>query len=773
MNGRNMRQAVTEKRVLWAILAIFTVLGVVYALTTPVFEASDELWHYPMIKHLADGNPLPVQVFDPADAGPWKQEASQPPLYYYLGAALTFWIDTSDMDSVRWLNPHVDSGQVTEDGNINLVVHDPDAGRWRGTQLAVTVVRLASVLFGALTVYLTYRIARLAVPERPELALGAAAVNAFMPMFLFISGAVNNDNLVIPLASLSLLLMIQIVRDPGAGRRQQFGQPLALGLVIGLGALTKISAVGLLVLAAFSLFVGSWSLAGRQVTLRGLRAAVGRAIVSFSLVLGPTLLIAGWWYVRNVQLYGDWRGWNAFIAVLGQRAHAASLAQLWDERWGFMSSYWGLFGGLNVPMPEWIYQILNLVVIIAVIGFVVYAVRLLRQWFAHMPVPLKGVDGLLANGLGFTERHIGLILCLLWASAIVVGLIQWATITWSSQGRLVFTAISALCTLLVTGLAGWMPKSRARIVVGGLALFMLAVSAAAPLMWIQPAYRVRDAVTDGDLQTINLDFGNAIRLVGFRLEPDELRAGEKAQATLRWQALGELDRDWSVFVHLNDPAVDIPVAQRDMYPGQGLVATRLLQEGDTLTDRYLLQIPEAALAPADLTLTVGLYDYQTGERLAASGGLDAAELAQISLLPRIGAAPNPLSVNYEDELELVGFSLPKRRLKPAETVELELHWRALKDLGTDYTLFAQVVDNDTTRWASDDLEMETADWEPGDVQQMAVTMQVDPETPAGVYPLIVGLYTRDEDGEFIRLQTVTAEGRLTDDFYVLTQVRID
>ncbi|MGD8804893.1 MAG: hypothetical protein PVH65_03540, partial [Chloroflexota bacterium] len=90
----------TEKRLLWTIIIIFAGLGVFYALTTPVFEASDELWHYPMIEHLADGNSLPVQVFDPAQAGPWKQEASQPPLYYYLGAALTFWIDTSDMATV-------------------------------------------------------------------------------------------------------------------------------------------------------------------------------------------------------------------------------------------------------------------------------------------------------------------------------------------------------------------------------------------------------------------------------------------------------------------------------------------------------------------------------------------------------------------------------------------------------------------------------------------------------------------------------------------------
>ena len=97
----------TEKRWLALILALFIILGITYAVVTPVFEASDELWHYPMIRHLADGNPLPVQVFDPAQAGPWKQEASQPPLYYYLGAALTFWIDTSNMAEVRRENPHV------------------------------------------------------------------------------------------------------------------------------------------------------------------------------------------------------------------------------------------------------------------------------------------------------------------------------------------------------------------------------------------------------------------------------------------------------------------------------------------------------------------------------------------------------------------------------------------------------------------------------------------------------------------------------------------
>src|SRR5690606_35620959 len=132
------------------------------------------------------------------------------------------------------------------DGNTNLAVHDPAADPWSGTLLAVRIVRLFSVLLGGLTVYLTYRIASETAPGRREIALGAAAINGFLPMFLFISGAVNNDNLALPLASLALLLMIRIVT-----RRQTTYFPVrwwewvSVGVVVGLAALTKEGTLGL------------------------------------------------------------------------------------------------------------------------------------------------------------------------------------------------------------------------------------------------------------------------------------------------------------------------------------------------------------------------------------------------------------------------------------------------------------------------------------------------------------------------------------------------
>ena len=786
----------SERRLLALILGLFMVLGVTYALTTPIFEASDELWHYPMIQHLANGNPLPVQVFDPTAVGPWKQEASQPPLYYYLGAALTFWIDTSDMAQVRWLNPHVDNGIITADGNINLAIHDPDWSPWQGTLLAVRIVRIYSVLLSAGTVLLTYLIAKAAIPNRPEIALGATAVNAFLPMFLFISGAVNNDNLAILLASLAIWLMVRALaecRSPLADYQfPAIRYWLLLGAVIGLALLTKEGTFALLPLAWGTIFMALWASAasemggnGRLLSLRQLVIILGRSVLYFALLLIPVLLIAGWWYYRNIQLYGDFLGWNAFIAVLGSRANPASLAQLWDERVGFMMSFWGLFGGVNVPMPLWIYTVLNGVLVAAVAGFGVYLVKEIRAWRLETANTFTNLHAWIANLLYLVASRFGLVVCLLFSLAVVFGLVQWATTTWSSQGRLVFTAVSALCVLLVIGLAGWLPRRPARWLAGGLGGFMFSVAALAPWLWIQPAYRTPLFAAPPAGESVT--FGDALRLVGYTVEETAVSPGGEVWVTLDWEVLAPMDRDWSVFVHLNDPVLGRPIAQRDMYPGQGLLATRLLQPGQRIVTRYRLAVPPTAVAPADLQVAVGLYDFATCpacERLPITAAeqqiveSDAAQIGSVALTAVPGAFPNPTSVNFGNELELVGFEVMPRRALPGETVTMVVYWQAQRPLSKNYTFFAQVVDEDTTRWAAQDLPPEsqpspTSQWPVGVAQPVTLTLTLDAETPPDVYPIILGVYTLEE-GQFRRLQLVTANGRITqDDTLTLTPLRVD
>lgn len=790
---------VSERRWVQGIVALFVLLGVTYGLVTPVFEASDELWHYPMIRHLADGNPLPVQVFDPAQAGPWKQEASQPPLYYYLGAALTFWIDTGDMEMVRWENPHVDNGVITADGNNNLVIHNPAWPPWRGTLLAVRMVRLFSVLLGAATVYLTYLIAREVAPQRREIVLGATAVTAFLPMFLFISGAVNNDNLIIPLAALTLLLLIRVVgkRYSVNSNRYSVDQSqrvspitddrlpvtdhwqswLLIGVVIGLAALTKITGVGLLALAWGTAVVAAWQTSDRQITVGRLIDIVLRGTGRWLLVLLPVLLIAGWWYWRNVILYDDWRGWTAFIAVLGERATPASLRQLWAERWGFMLSYWGLFGGVNVPMATWIYHLLNGVLIVSVGGFLIFVVQEVRSWQLQIRRTLQSVINTI---FALVVRYFPLVICLLWAGAVVYGLIDWATTTWSSQGRLVFSALPALSILMVVGLVGWLPQRLARRVVVSVSGFMFVVAALAPFVWIAPTYQPGQYTAPWLIpQAVNVNFGNKLRLASFEIgktaaAPNErtFRPGDTVDVMLRWDVLAPMAEDWSVFVHLNDPVLGVPVAQRDMFLDQGLRPTSLLRQDETIFNYYQIRIPETAVAPADLTLTVGLYNFATGARLPVADGGDAVNLAILELEPLPGEFPNATAVNFEDELELVGFEVNPRRVAAGETIDVTLYWRAQRPLDTDYTFFAQVVGPDTTRYAAQDLPAPTSQWPVGEAQPVPLTLTLAADTPPETYPLIVGAYTATEETPFDRLQIITPDGRPTDDFLRLTPVRV-
>jgi hypothetical protein len=140
-----------------------------------------------------------------------------------------------------------------------------------------------------------------------------------------------------------------------------------------------------------------------------------------------------------------------------------------------------------------------------------------------------------------------------------------------------------------------------------------------------------------------------------------------------------------------------------------------------------------------------------------------------------GPYPNPVSIFFEYGLELVGFAVEPRRVAAGETIDLVTYWRPSEPLPADYTFFAQIVDEDTTRHAAADVtpSTPTSGWPIGEVVEVRFSLPTDPAAPPDAYPLIVGLYTRTAGGDFDRLQQVAADGRLTDDFLVLTLVRVD
>ncbi len=742
-----------DKRIIW-LLAAFVGLGAVYAVTTPLFEISDELWHYPMVKHLADGHGLPVQ--DPALPTPWRQEGSQPPLYYALMALAIRWIDTNDMDQVRWLNPHVDNGLITADRNNNIVIHTSrENWPWRGTVLAVRLIRGLSVLLGAGTVYFTYRLALELTPEQTGLALAAAGFAAFTPMFLFISASVNNDNLAIFFSAWALWLMAHGLRAPHSPSGRE---SLLMGAVLGGAALSKVSALGLFPLAGAALLFshfrhGSFSL----------RPQLRMTLYSLLLCFGLAILLCGWWYWRNDQLYGDWLGWNRFIDIVGRRPHPATLAQLWGERVGFAQAYWGLFGGVSVPMPGWTYTVLNTLVGLAVIGLGVGAVRALAARRATLAdVALWALP-------------------VVWLSLILIGLVRWTSLTWASQGRLIFPAISAISLLIARGLselARLLRLSPAAACHLPAVAFMALLSAAAPFAFIALAYSPPSELTAAQIAAIphrvDADFTGEMELLGYNLETDAALPGEAVRLTLYWQSQIQMDRNWSVFVHLVDDQ-GIIVAQRDRYPGEGALATTLLHPGETFADRYVIPIPATTYSPAAAQIQVGLYDLLDGARLPVVGDGDQVTLAPLSIRARPGNIPNAVRQNFGNLIQLAGYDMGTRVRRPGETLHVILYWQALAPIRVNYSVFVHVRGEGETLWARQDAWPQqgaspTSTWRIGDLITDTYDLTLQPDTPPGAYDVEVGVY---DSSTVTRLQLIAADGRLTDaDFIYLSKIQI-
>ncbi len=538
---------VQSRRWLVLILAMFLALGVTYSVVTPIFEAGDELWHYPFVQSLATGHELPIQ--DPNVKTLWEQEGGQPPLYYAISALATFWIDSRDLADRLWRNPEAKIGIPLAFGNKNMVVHtSAENFPWQNTTLAVHLIRFLSLILSACTVAFTYFFAleignahdiaihktatRFPIQDsevasgknRPRndietrtLAAFAAAFVAFNPMFIFISASVNNDNLATMLATLSLLLLVQLVTRGATTWRF-----VILGIVLGLGALTKISNLGLLVVAAgvfANLLWREWHADKRgqaQENFRRLRSSAAFRVLWNSLACaGIVIVIAFWWYARNWMLYGDPSAFNVWVQIAGGRQTPVTVASLLGELQGFRISFWGNLGGVNLIAPSWVYSLLDVFSVLALVGL----------------------------AIGFVRRQLPRLLALptLWLGIIVLSLVRWTWLTMASQGRLIFPAISAVAVLLAWGLEQFRIRNSKFKILNlnyGLVSFLFVFSLLAPFTIIAPAYVYPAHIADESSvpHLVHLTFDQQAELVGYALPQRTIAPGAELPLTLYWRA---------------------------------------------------------------------------------------------------------------------------------------------------------------------------------------------------------------------------------------------
>ncbi len=774
------------------ILAVYVVLAVIYSVATPMFEAPDENYHFAFVQRLAQSWDLPIQ--DPAVKTPWYQEGSQPPLYHLLGSLVARLIPADYEPYPLAANPHAQIGIGLARINHNFLVHTPaEAFPWRGVVLQFHLVRLLSIALGVLTVVAVYRTARLATPGRPTIALLAMAFTAFNPMFLFVSASINNDNLVTCFGALASWLVLSIIRDGYTPRRMAI-----LSVVIALASLSKISGLTLYVVVGALLVL---LLLKRKIPIRQFMTALAMLGAAFAIV-------AGWWYVRNLQLYGDPTGLSTMIAIIEPRKTPYTVLTMLDEMQGLRISFWALFGWFNVIGPGWFLALMDVLTVLALAGGITWAAREIRAkcFDATLPTGILGLQFLVT----------------------FVSLINWTRLTPGTQGRLLFPAIAAIATLLALGWAsiagnvanlrsapeptleqsesealipGPSPSGRrgkthhdavprpegegyrvraavelkmvpALLITAAPVAVMVGVAALSPFVTIAPAYAPPPVVArlPDDATPVNVSFGT-IDVVGFRIDRQPVLPGQALPVTLYYR--GQPDpRNLSLYLTALDRTGQV-VGKIDSYPGGGNLPTSAWKPGQLYADSYMLPIDPQTTAPMQARIEFGWWDLNTRERIkpvrADGSPLDALILRGGSILST--ETPQPAvaqTVVFSGALRLKGYTLlpADGMVKPGDKLQVSLVWEGLMQVYEDFTVFAHLETGESGRepLAQDDApplhgDYPTSAWAVGHPFADPHTLQVN--APPGTYRLVIGLYrasdgTRlpvDSGGDSLALQT--------------------
>ena len=720
-----MRQEnwLTQRRVLAAGLLLVAILSTAISFFNPLFEPPDELQHYQFVRYLVDNQALPVQSPD----GPISQ-SHQPPLYYLGGALLVAGID--DPQTLPERNPfwaYYAADEVSQDNKLQFIDAAAYAFPYTGTALVMHVLRLWSVALSLGTVTAVWLLGRALWPRNPVKVALLLAFSVLNPMFLYIAGAVNNDNMVILWGAIILWLAVKALSDNFSWRTT-----VLIGLVWGLALLSKLT--GLILAAPWGIALAWAAWQKRSASLFTSR------LVSIG---GLAAVLSGAWFVHNLRTYGEPFALETMLSIWGSRtADQFTLAHFQGDILYAWTNFWGRFGYGQAPLPNGFYLFFLLLCVLAFSG----GVRKWRMSWRHEAESFKPVWLVsLGTTLAFT-------------AAFVYYLVRSST---GANGRYIFPALAALAALMTAGISVWFKQRQSLYlilvtVIAGIAIYTAAIFL--PWTYAQP-----DLLTEAEAMAqidnpANLVFGEGIRLLGTAVSPPEVMTGETVNITACWQALAAMDQNYTRYIRLLDHEQN-SLGQRDTYPGLGAFPTTLWQVGDLFCDTTPIQVAKNLPLPVVAEIEIGYRNLATDEILPVAP-VNRAVVGQVKIRP---SAPPPtpilqqkIDARFEQGITLIGYNWSMENTAVNNTIAVELIWQASGPLPHSYTVFAHLLDKNGQLIAQDDSlprdgAYPTAFWADGDLIVDTHHLTLPSDAPPGATSLRVGLYRLEDFSRLPRL----------------------
>ena len=314
------------------------------------------------------------------------------------------------------------------------------------------------------------------------------------------------------------------------------------------------------------------------------------------LVIG---LVAGWYYYRNLILYGDPLASKIRFSI----DHCVDPKSITDPFFRevyfpeMYKSFIGNFGSLSIPLPRGIYYAFGLPLVGGSLGLL---------WLLFFPKAKE-------NCLRPSQKYVVLIL-LLSIALLLIGSIIYNLSYTSPQGRYLFPILPAVSVLVALGLSVFLQKVPwPKALWGFLICSMLFLNLFSIFRCLLPAYHPFRP------RGMRANLGGLVTLIGYELDKTHVEPGDDLNLVLFWQGQQKADQDYTVFTHLlgesyNPASGNFLWGQKDNMPLEGTYPTSHWLENEVVVDSYAISVQLDA-PPGLYRVEVGMYLLETGQRL--------------------------------------------------------------------------------------------------------------------------------------------------------------
>jgi hypothetical protein len=308
-------------RSLWLAWLLCISHGLLFVITTPLWEGWDEAFHYSYIQILAEDESFPVygqsivsrEIARSFDYAPLSYASN-----LNVGQNHTKFADYWNLPIAERLRrqqelraiPVAEAKMLPDPLNryrsyeahhgplyYLLSVSAYRAFSSSNVPARATALRLFSLLLGSITIFLAFAITRY-VSREPRHLIVVPLLLALLPLLYPTIGRISNDSLGVTLFSALVWSVLRYF-----ARSCKVRDAFLIGAILASGLLTK--AYFLAAIPAMIMIFAAAFWAGRERS---------RLALHCCLIGGLVVLIAGWWFARNYSLYGNISGMQELTA---------------------------------------------------------------------------------------------------------------------------------------------------------------------------------------------------------------------------------------------------------------------------------------------------------------------------------------------------------------------------------------------------------------------------------------------------------------------------